>query len=444
MFDKNSAGFSYLADPEVATKGEYLSYKASMESQIKLHLLLSEHLLMPGGYLFDNPFIWELMVTDDSFRELLLTKTSTVENTSALVLLKHAATKGYNDDIPLDEYFRTWFAGADGKRKNNPSALRTDWAPHVSKDEWIPELNKMQKDWKNLTIKKYSQKLGLSMLERSIDTISHFHNHASSIPTPSDRLSLFYKYTKKMIQEYPGNFKGREQLEKVLNKDNRTTLSRSILQNEAPVAWEELRNQFIFARHSTYFENFEGEGKCSEMAQAINIAEFDRKVLKIIKEAEEMLGLNSNRKAVVKLNKLTYEDVLQIRQHPPFMRSIRELSLIPSFNDTVAIEMFGVAMKNWGENLIEATKRITEKKESSSVVEKSIKEFSKPILSAALGTGIGVGTYFVIPAAVIAGPVSVVIAGLLAKIVHSQWVQDDKAEAANFVVSKVRKIKLKR
>ena len=55
-------GIAALMDPEAAAaSGENKqAFVQRLKLQMKLHLLLNEHLLVSDGFFFDNPALWDL------------------------------------------------------------------------------------------------------------------------------------------------------------------------------------------------------------------------------------------------------------------------------------------------------------------------------------------------------------------------------------------------
>lgn len=66
-----STGFAVYTDPEMASITKESEFCNVLSGQLKIHLLLSEKLTLPAGYLFDNPGLWRLL-NDHGFYKLLI------------------------------------------------------------------------------------------------------------------------------------------------------------------------------------------------------------------------------------------------------------------------------------------------------------------------------------------------------------------------------------
>jgi hypothetical protein len=76
MDELNTISLADLSDPEKsATHGiindENDDYLDNLKNQIKLNLLCSEKIYMPLGFLVDNPAIWELLINEVGFKDVL-------------------------------------------------------------------------------------------------------------------------------------------------------------------------------------------------------------------------------------------------------------------------------------------------------------------------------------------------------------------------------------
>jgi hypothetical protein len=443
---EDSGGFACLADPEFACVTPLKEFQLSLEAQLKIHLLLSEYLLIPAGYFFDNPHLWKLISTDESFRRLLLAPTTMDSNKSTLILIRHKPKPGRQDDSLLDGFFRTWFAGSDGTRKIRPSSIRTEWTKHKPFEECNQIIAKMRKDWRNVTIKEYAKKLRLGGLLDAIHHIAYIHEKAFYIPTPKNRHALFHDYVREIAKE-PGDFHGKRQLLNVINEKGRKSLERSEIQEKAPEAWKALRMQFIYSRHATYFANFNGNGRCSQLPDTTSFAEVDVNMREFIEKVEDSLGLMQVAEPVIKLEELTFEDILKIRESSQFMQSIRELNSIHSLETNKAQGCFvEIINKSWAPNLLNAVEDVQKSKNSSITTDVVIPKLTEAAFIAALGTYVGwkvIQSSLLRLLTTIAGPLGLIVGELLARVIHTRWFAPGPVKAAYLVIRNVKKIAFK-
>ena len=92
-----------MTDPEEAVLNPKKElYLRLLEAQLKLHLLLAEHLVISDGFLFDNPGLWHFLGTDPYLAKLLLERWDSDAFTT--LILQEACS-----DINVDEQFRSWY-----------------------------------------------------------------------------------------------------------------------------------------------------------------------------------------------------------------------------------------------------------------------------------------------------------------------------------------------
>ncbi len=363
-----SAGFPSFSDPEYAAKYSHMDmgitqFTTTLECQIKLHLLMNKHILIPGGYFFDNPAIWSLINSSIALQNLFLSRPDSRNEYTTLIVAKHKQTLGSNDENILDPIFRTWFAGSNGQRLNNPSSLRTKWIG--SNYGFNSELELCRKDWQSLTIRTYAKKLSLSSLTRAINPLNQLFANSTSIETPSNRHSDFLSDIKILLNG-DVDFIHKKDLLKLVNEEGRKQISRSEIQKYAPLAWESIQGDLIALRQSSYFKNFNGGGRIS--IEPNNGIKASRSVVEnFFEELKDWLykGIDKKRRYAVEIDKLSFEEVLQMREHPDLKESIIKLSEADSYIEPERTNYFLQTLKNeWAPSLREAACQVEKLRKS--------------------------------------------------------------------------------
>ena len=115
-------GIAALMDPEAAAaSGENKqAFVQRLKLQMKLHLLLNEHLLVSDGFFFDNPALWDLAL-EPGFVDLM--RTPLFQGGDPALLVHSTSTT----DTSVDSLFRAWAQRGKSEYVNS-SALRTLWA----------------------------------------------------------------------------------------------------------------------------------------------------------------------------------------------------------------------------------------------------------------------------------------------------------------------------
>ncbi|MBO3457793.1 hypothetical protein [Aetokthonos hydrillicola] len=384
-----TAGFPCYADPEYAVMYNHARYRKfiyALECQLKLHLLMNVHILIPGGYFFDNPGLWNLITVSEGLKTVLLSSPHSLENNkTTLVIAKHEKTQGINDETELDAIFRTWFAGSDGKRINNPSCLRTAWIDRINNDQVDLVLSNLRQESKSITISNYANSLSLNALTEALPSISFMFEKASSIKTPSSRHTRFFEEVKSILDK-DVDFEGRKELVNFLDQIENKKISRSEIQKFVPSAWNSIKNNLIAVRQSCYFDNYEGYGQISVLPNTgVNIS--NQKIIELWKELDIWLSIspvNDIKKWAVAIDKLSFEEILEIRKHQGFMASLRKLYLTYTLSKEEQLDAFlSILRDEWAPQLIDATQQVTKyrKREDRVIIKRSIKDISEKIPS---------------------------------------------------------------
>ena len=378
-----TAGFPGYSDPEYVVNcssigDSFDNFKMTLECQLKLHLLTNLHILIPGGYFFDNPGLWYLLHSSESFRELLLSHPDKTSSNTTLVISKHQETYSNHDKTRLDAIFRTWFVGNDGKRLNNPSSLRTNWINHINKENSESVLTSLRRRWESLTIDEYSNLLSLDLLKASLNSIEYIFDNSSSIATPTNRHIIFFRGVKSILDR-DTDFIGKEELLQLIHQTENSKndkISRSEIQKYAPTAWESIKNELISLRQYCYFKNYKGTGNISALPNS-GVTVSRKTMSNLLKEVEELLNARSY---LVAIDELTFEEVLEMRKHPGLMQSIKELYLTNTLTEPERTNRFVDILKyEWSENLLDAASQVEKsKKEGRLVIHKKSQKY--PIL----------------------------------------------------------------
>jgi hypothetical protein len=369
-----SAGFPCFSDPEYAAKYSHTmgiqQFITTLECQVKLHLLMNKHILIPGGYFFDNPAIWSLINFSESLKDLFLSKPDKGNEYTTLIVAKHNQTLGSNDENSLDPIFRTWFSGSNGQRLNNPSSLRTKWIG--SNFDFSGELNSFRQDWQSLTIRTYAEKLSLSSLKKALNPLNQIFEKSTSIETPSNRHSDFLIGIKILLDRDVDfvDKEAKKDLLKLINQEGRNQISRSEIQKYAPIAWESIQGDLIALRQSSYFKNFSGGGRIS-IEPNTGIKASRSIVEEIFRELEIWLneGVNEKLRYAVAIDELSFDEVLEMRTHPGLKQSIRKLAEADSFLEPERTSYFLQILKNeWAINLLDAARQVEKLKKSGQLI----------------------------------------------------------------------------
>ncbi len=327
---------------------------------------MNPHVLIPGGYFFDNPAIWELVYTSEDFRNLLLSCPDNISNTT-LLISKHQGTRSHNDRSNLDSVFRTWFAGEDGQRFNNPSSLRIRWwASNNSSEVSHTKLQSLRQEWKSLTIKKYANSLNLTSLEDALVGLDHIFNQSDSIETPSGRHSTFFKGVESILKIEDFEFDGKNELLKLFNEFKKSgKLSRSEIQKSAPKAWQSIKSELICLRQSCYFENYRGAGSISILPNS-DIKTSQTTIEKLLEDAQRFLH---SERHLVAIDQLTFAEVLEMRKHSGLMQSIKKLSSTQTLAEPQRTDIFLETLRaEWKTNLLDAATQVEKNKKNGKLV----------------------------------------------------------------------------
>lgn len=364
---KPTEGFACYSDPEYAvncSKTEtFDSFQMTLKCQFKVHLLMNVHILIPGGYFFDNPAIWDLLYYSEDFRNLLLSKPDTQSKKTTLIISK---PQGSN----LDSVFRTWFVGEDGQRFNNPSSLRTNWMNNISSDDIYKKLSSLRQKWESLTIHEYADELSLDLLKSDTEFLDYLFNNSSSRKTPPNRHSRFFRGVKSILNQ-DFEFDGKQQLLVLLDQienSGKDRISRSEIQKYAPKAWDSIKSELIFLRQSCYFDNDGGYGSISVLPN-FGIRTSKTIIGKLLKKVEESLRSSSPYR--VAFDELTFAQVLNMRSHKGLMESIKKLYTTQNLNfkePERTDRLLDILLYEWSENLLDAASKVEKTKKSGQLV----------------------------------------------------------------------------
>jgi hypothetical protein len=251
--DSGEAALPSLADPEEGVRFATAEEAAGrLSEQLKGHLLLSQHVLLPLGYLFDSPALWHLLESEPDLVALLLERQGA--RSSVLIVAKPDPSERH-----LDANFDAWFRGSPERARGmlNPSVLRTPWAASVPSAEAAAALQQLREANRPVQFADYVARLGLSAPVSLVARLLA----CDGIALPPDRHAAFLERLRTELPKLAatGNAAA-AQLLPILRDPARERVTRSELQNLAPAAWNQLQPFLNAWRRDVYFTTFRGRG----------------------------------------------------------------------------------------------------------------------------------------------------------------------------------------
>jgi hypothetical protein len=295
-----------------------------LERQLKLHLLLSGHLVMSDGFLFDNPALWSLLVKPSALREVL---ESHFDESPTLILQTTSGT--------IDERFRAW--GDRAGRPVSPSALRGPWMHGCERkdDRAREDVSSLRKTFAKLvrepttTFAGYLEEMGfrwangLARPEQISDSLESVFNAAQQAKKSSERHAAYHQALCSWAdarEREASEVVGDPWRAFVNELPRRAKWSRSILRDDHPAVWNAFRTTLIALRIESLAHLSHRDLGASETRFALSavVDDAEKRMLEIVEPAPAV-------GEVLLLDQLSFEEVGRIRAHPSFIAVLDQM-----------------------------------------------------------------------------------------------------------------------
>jgi len=371
-------------------------------AQMKIQLLTTQHLLIPGGFLFDSPALWRLFKDPDLLN--VIESNWGNDRHSCLVVAKHKV-----DSNDVDENFNIWLRGtAEFPRKSlNPSVLGTEWATHAPEEDAKGRLEMLLLSRDGIDFKDYVGRLELDAPIRTIEKLFQL----PGIQTPLDRHAHYFNIVQENTATWDdGAAPGLADLRRLMERKREIAardkhpprLERGEIQKDCPETWKTLGTNLNHWRKDCYFSgwagclksDFSGKDSCVKETQAATSKIMDR-----LKGELSDIVLD-----LPQVDALSFEHVRRMREDPNVRDAIVALDRSLSQNGDRYENHLKIMKHQWVPAIREASRQY--------VPEVPLKEFPYGTAIGFAGLALGaMGTGF-LPVAVVCGLASLAFLGV--------------------------------
>jgi len=359
----DSIALTTLTDPEAAAASVYElpKFAAHLAVQLKLNLLLSEHLLLSDGFLFDNPGLWYLL-RNTSLGKLLAARDSNDKEATAIITTRAVDTGN------IDFAFRSWFIRSDTKTVN-PSCIRSfhhRLGQQNSDAESIRSVLASKGD--DLRLSDFFESCELPYLREAEDEIARLLVGASRKPKSDARHSVYLRCLQQRFEPPTSSTECDDDVEmrkfrELLFDPTQTQISRSEIEKQFRTVWQSHQWQFASARIEAHLCAHQEIYPHANMQFNPTLSAQEAPVSRLADAVFASFERHRPNGSIVFLEDLAFEDILEIRQYGQFRDSMRQLAFYTNshrLSELTPEELsnFKEAVNKWGEALKTAVKRM--------------------------------------------------------------------------------------
>jgi hypothetical protein len=259
--------------------------------------------------------------------------------------------------VDPEKAFRVWAFGADGARHLEPSALRLLGREKRDAPRTLRSLNKLTS-----TLDAYAHALDLPYLRAACPHIQSLILHCDVLPKPSSRYEVFHDNVQNFfdflveaqLKKLEGPFSRLyvciSQLRDFLSSGKR--ISRSNIEAFDSQLWWQLAPYLNQFRLRGYLPT-ENAGFCTHLPSPASDA------ISKLMFSDEVVSTGRKAKWLIALNKLTFDEVFQIRSILSFRNVLEELGEIWRTNDEGASERYCAVLRTkWRDELAGAVSTV--------------------------------------------------------------------------------------
>lgn len=360
---KSTITISELSDPEqAATYGiinnSGFNYRSELANQIKLNLLLSEHIYMPIGFILDNPALWDFFY-DDAFIELLTPANKTLTN--SLMSIGISFPNDYEGDLSFKEAFNFWRVGFSRNRDLRPCALRVKGVSSSMTNEQFNLWNDKHRE-KDVELTEYAETLGLKGLLRISDKIERVYEGSKKEFNPLNRHEILIKKVMDSesvdyyLSQNPKKIKFWKKLRNYINNNKLESISRSKIGNDlGDSIWQEVSPIINSWRSEGYIENVKSKYIPVSMTSNLLNIRLEAATAAAIEKCQKYTNFDTPNWHMA-IEDLSFRDLIEIRKDRNFSETISKISQF-QYSEEDPVESLKAhdkfVQKDWGPCLLD-------------------------------------------------------------------------------------------